>query len=139
MPVHLEIVSPEKLLLSRDVDMVVIPAAEGEMGVLEGHAPMMVILFGGVVSLYAGDQVTDSLFVDGGFAEITPEGCTVLAGEAMPVNEIERSEAEKRLRDAEEAMAQVDGNDPVEEELALERVHSARAMLEAVDGLLMGH
>jgi F-type H+-transporting ATPase subunit epsilon len=139
MPVHLEIVSPEKLLLSRDVDMVVIPAAEGEMGVLEGHAPMMVILFGGVVSLYAGDQVTDSLFVDGGFAEITPEGCTVLAGEAMPVNEIERSEAEKRLRDAEEAMAQVDGNDPVEEELALERVHSARAMLEAVDGLLTGH
>jgi F-type H+-transporting ATPase subunit epsilon len=138
MPVNLEIVSPEKLLLSRDVDMVVIPALEGDMGVLEGHAPMMVILRGGVVSLYAGDQVTDSLFVAGGFAEVTPERCTVLAAEAMPVNEIERSEAEKRLRDAEEAMAQVDGNDPVQEELALERVQSARALLEALDGLLTG-
>lgn len=139
MPVNLEIVSPEKLLLSREVDMVVIPAAEGNMGVLEGHAPMMVILRGGIVSLYAGDQVTDTLFVAGGFAEVTPERCTVLAGEAMPVNEIERSEAEKRLRDAEEAMAQVDGHDTVEEELALERVQSARALLESLDGLLTGH
>ena len=139
MPVHLEIVSPEQLLLSRDVDMVVIPAAEGDMGVLEGHSPTIVTLRGGLVSLYTGDQVTDTLFVAGGFAEVTPERCTVLAGEAMPVNEIERSEAEKRLRDAEEAMAQVDGNDPIEEELALERVHSARSMLEAIDGLLTGH
>ena len=139
MATNLEIVTPEKLLLSRPVDMVVIPASEGDMGVLEGHAPMMVTLRGGIVSLYSGDQVTDSLFVAGGFAEVTPERCTVLAGEAMPVNEIERSEAEKRLRDAEAAMAQVDGADPVEEELALERVHSARAMLEALDGLLTGH
>jgi F-type H+-transporting ATPase subunit epsilon len=139
MPVNLEIVSPERLLLSRDVDMVVIPAAEGDMGVLEGHAPMMVTLRGGVVSLYEGDRVTDTLFVAGGFAEITPERCTVLAGEAMPVNELERSDAEKRLRDAEEAASQVDGNNPVEEEMALERVHSARAMLEAIDGLLTGH
>ena len=139
MATNLEIVSPERLLLARPVDMVVIPASEGDMGVLEGHAPMMVTLRGGIVSLYSGDQVTDSLFVAGGFAEVTPERCTVLAGEAMPVNEIERSEAEKRLRDAEAAMAQVDGADPVEEELALERVHSARAMLEALDGLLTGH
>jgi F-type H+-transporting ATPase subunit epsilon len=139
MPINLEIVSPEKLLLSRDVDMVVIPASEGDMGVLEGHAPMMVMLRGGVVSLYAGDQVTDTLFVAGGFAEVTPERCTVLAGEAMPVNELERSEAEKRLQDAEAAMAQVDAANTVEEELALERVHSARAMLEALDGLLTGH
>jgi F-type H+-transporting ATPase subunit epsilon len=139
MPVNLEIVSPEKLLLSRDVDMVVIPAAEGDMGVLEGHAPMMVALRGGIMSLYEGDRITDSLFVVGGFAEVTPERCTVLAGEAMPVNEIERSDAEKRCRDAEEALSQVDDSNPVEEELALERVHSARAMLEAVDGLLTGH
>jgi len=139
MPVHLEIVSPEKLLLSRDVDMVVIPAAEGDMGVLEGHAPMVVTLRGGVVSLYEGDRVTDTLFVAGGFAEVTPEGCTVLAPEAMPINEIERTTAETRLRDAEEAISQVDGTNPVEEEMALERVQSARALMEAVDGLLTGH
>ena len=139
MPLKLEIVSPEKLLLSRDVDMVVIPAAEGDIGVLEGHSPMTVMLRGGVVSLYEGEKIVESLFVAGGFAEVTPEGCTVLAGEAMPVNEIDRDQAEKRLRDAEEAHAQVDGDNPVEEELALERVHSARAMTEALEGLLTGH
>ncbi len=139
MPLKLEIVSPEKLLLSRDVDMVVIPAAEGDMGILEGHSPVTVMLRGGVVSLYEGERVVESLFVAGGFAEVTPEGCTVLAGEAMPVNEIDRDQAEKRLRDAEEAHAQVDGDNPVEEEMALERVHSARAMTEALEGLLTGH
>jgi F-type H+-transporting ATPase subunit epsilon len=138
MPINLEIVSPEKLLLSRDVDMVVIPAFEGDMGVLEGHAPMMVMLRGGVVSLYEGERVTDSFFVDGGFAEVTGERCTVLAGEALLISELERTEAEKRIADAEAAIAQVDIADAVEEELALERVQSARAMLEAVEGLLTG-
>ena len=136
MALKLEIVSPEKLLMSRDVEMVVLPAAEGDMGVLEGHSPVTVMLRGGVVSLYEGERVTESFFVAGGFAEVTPEGCTILAGEAMPVNEIDRAEADKRLADAEEAHAQVDGDDPVEEELALERVHSARAMTEALEGLL---
>src|SRR3974390_150381 len=84
MPVSLEIVSPDRLLLSRPVDMVVIPASEGDMGVLEGHQPMIVMLRGGVVSLYEGDRVTDTLFVAGGFAEVTPERCTVLAAEVDP-------------------------------------------------------
>ena len=56
MPVNLEIVSPEKLLLSRPVDMVVIPASEGDMGVLEGHAPAIVMLRGGVIALYEGER-----------------------------------------------------------------------------------
>ncbi len=139
MALNLEIVSPEKLLLSRDVDMVVIPAAEGDMGILEGHAPMTVALRGGVVSLYEGERIVESLFVAGGFAEVTAERCTVLAGEAMAVNELDREKADQRLRDAEEAHAQVEGDDPVQEELALERVHSARAMMDAIDGLLSGH
>ena len=84
MPVSLEIVSPEQLLLSRPVDMVVIPASEGDMGVLEGHTPMIVMLRGGTIDLYEGDRVTDRLFVDSGFAEITPERCTVLANNAIP-------------------------------------------------------
>ena len=112
--------------------------AATEWRLLEGHAPMTVALRGEVISLYQGDNVVDSLFVADGFAEVTPERCTVLAGEAMPVNEIDRAEAEKRLRDAEDAQAQVDVSNPVEEELALERVHSARAMIEAIDGLLTG-
>ena len=85
MPVDLEIVSPEKLLLSRPVDMVVIPAAEGEMGVLPQHAPMIVLLQEGVIRLYEGGRVTESLQVSGGFAEVTPTRVTVLADTATPV------------------------------------------------------
>jgi len=85
MPIDLEIVSPEKLLLSRPVDMVVIPAAEGEMGVLPQHAPMIVLLQQGVIRLYEGGRVTESLQVSGGFAEVTPTRVTVLADTATPV------------------------------------------------------
>jgi F-type H+-transporting ATPase subunit epsilon len=85
MPVDLEIVSPEKLLLSRPVDMVVIPAAEGEMGVLPKHAPMIVLLQEGTIRLYEGGRVSESLQVSGGFAEVTPSRLTVLADSATPV------------------------------------------------------
>ena len=138
MPVALEIVSPERLLMSRPVDMVVIPASEGDMGVLEGHTPMIVMLRGGVISLYEGEQVTERLFVAGGFAEVTPERCTVLANETIPVAELQRAEGERRLSEAEAALAQVDAMDIAAEELALERVQSARAIVETVDGLLTG-
>ena len=138
MALNLEIVSPEKLLLSRDVDMVVIPASEGDMGILEGHAPMTVALRGGVVSLYEGETIVESLFVASGFAEVTPERCTVLAGEALKVNEIDVTQAQKRLEEAEAAHAQVLGDDPVQEELAQERVHSARTLLEWLEELLTG-
>lgn len=138
MPVNLEIVSPEKLLLSRPVDMVVIPASEGDMGVLEGHAPMIVMLRGGMIALYDGEQITDQMYVAGGFAEVTPERCTVLANEVMPVGELSREEGERRLADAEATLAQIDTTDIVAEELALERAQSARALIEAVDGLLTG-
>jgi F-type H+-transporting ATPase subunit epsilon len=138
MPVSLEIVSPEKLLLSRPVDMVVIPASEGDMGVLEGHAPMIVMLRGGVISLYEGDRVTDTLFVAGGFAEVTPERCTVLANEVSPLGELDKAEGERRLAEAEKTLAEIDASDIAAEELALERAQSARALIEAVDGLLTG-
>ena len=138
MPVALEIVSPERLLLSRSVEMVVIPAAEGDMGVLEGHTPMIVMLRGGTISLYEGDQVTDRLFVAGGFAEVTPERCTVLANEALPVAEIKREEAERRLAEAEAEFARLEAGDVEEQLLALERMHSARALADAAQDLLTG-
>src|SRR6201989_2385341 len=108
MPISLEIGSPELLLLSRPVDMVVIPASEGDMGVLEGHTPMIVMLRGGTLDLYEGDRVTDRLFVDGGFAEVTPERCTVLADHAMPLAELNRTDAEQRLAEAEAAYEAAD-------------------------------
>jgi F-type H+-transporting ATPase subunit epsilon len=138
MPVNLEIVSPERLLLSRPVDMVVIPASEGDMGVLEGHAPMIVMLRGGVIALYDGEQATDQMYVAGGFAEVTPERCTVLANEVMLVADLDRAEGERRLAEADAALAEIDASDVVAEELALQRAQSARALVEAVDGLLTG-
>ncbi len=131
MPTSLEIVSPERLLLSRDVDMVVIPAAEGEMGVLPGHAPMIVLLRGGEIRLYDGTTVTDRLFVAGGFAEVTPERCTVLANEVLPLAEVSRSAAEARLADAKAAYDAADKMDPAAIDLAMARLQSANAMLDA--------
>ena len=132
MPVALEIVSPDKLLLSRTVDMVVLPASEGDMGVLVGHAPMIVMLRGGTISLYEGNVVTDRLYVAGGFAEVTPERCTVLATEIVPVGEVSRATAEKRLADAEAAYAAADKNDVATLDITMDRIQSARAMIEAV-------
>jgi len=130
MPTALEIVSPEKLLLARPVDMVVIPAYEGELGVLPGHSLMIVLLRGGEIRLYEGAQVTDRLYVSGGFAEITPERCTVLATEAIPIAEVSKAEAERRLAAAEEAYGAADKNDIGAIDLAMDRMQSARAMLE---------
>lgn len=131
MPVALEIVSPEKLLLSRPVDMVVIPAAEGEIGVLSGHAPMIVMLRGGTIRIYENNQVSARLFVGGGFAEITPDRCTVLANEAVPVNEVSRAEAEERVRAAQSDYDAADKLNTAALDAAMDRLLSARAMLDA--------
>lgn len=134
MTVDLEIVSPERLLLSRPVDMVVIPASEGELGVLPLHAPMIVLLRGGTIRLYQGGQVTDRLFVSGGFAEITPTRVTVLADEATPVAEVSRAEGERRLAAAEAEYAAADKMDVPLLDAAMDRMQSARAMIEAATG-----
>ncbi len=131
MRVDLEIVSPEKLLLSRPVDMVVIPAAEGDMGVLPNHAPMIVLLRGGTISIYEGTTVTDRLYVSGGFAEVTPERCTVLADEAIPSRELSKDVAQQRLIAAQQAYDTTNKQDGPALDLAMERVQSARAMVEA--------
>ena len=129
---QLELVSPERLLLSRQVEMAVIPSAEGEMGVLPGHAPMVVALRGGVISVRENGAESERLFVAGGFAEVLPDRCTVLADEATPVSDVSRAEAERRLAAAEAALAEVTATDAVERrDLAMGRVQSARAMRDA--------
>ena len=129
---QLELVSPERLLLSRQVEMAVIPSAEGEMGVLPGHAPMIVALRGGVISVREIGAESERLFVAGGFAEVLPDRVTVLADEATPVADVSRAEAERRLSAAESTLAGVTSADTAERrDLAMARVQSARAMREA--------
>jgi F-type H+-transporting ATPase subunit epsilon len=130
---QLELVSPAKLLLSRPVDMAVLPAAEGEMGVLPGHAPMIVALRGGVISVSEGGRVTERLFVAGGFAEVTPERVTVLADEATPVEQLSRTAAEARVTEAEAALAEAQLAPPEKREAAMARLLSARAMVAAAE------
>ena len=90
------------LLAKIDADMVVMPGAEGDFGVLPEHAPLMSLLRPGVIAVYQGDQVDQQLFVAGGFAEVNENGCTVLAERAEPLEEIAPERARQVLKDAEE-------------------------------------
>ena len=128
---NLELVSPEKLLLSRPVEMVTIPAWEGEMGILPKHAPMIVALRGGLIKVREGGRDTESLFVAGGFAEITPTRVTILADEATPVAELSRSDAADRIAAAEAAVLEAQDLTPEKREAAMARLLAARAMLDA--------
>ena len=100
-----ELVSPERLLLSEPVDMAVIPGAEGDFGVLAGHSLLISTLRPGVIEVWQGETVVNRLFVAGGFAEVTDTRCTVLADEAVPVDEINAAEAQLAFEAAREALA----------------------------------
>ena len=126
---QLELVSPARLLLSRPVEMAILPAAEGEMGVLPGHAPMIVALRGGVISVTEGGQVTERLFVGGGFAEITQDRVTVLADDATPVASLSKAAAAGVLATAEAALADANTMAPDKREQAMLALLSARAMV----------
>ena len=130
---QLELVSPEKLLLSRQVEMVVIPAAEGEMGVLPGHAPMIVTLQGGVIRVVEGGRDAERLFVAGGFAEVTPERVTILADEATPVADLSKAEAERRIAEADAAYNAAVNDTPEKRDAAMARLLAMRAMRDSAE------
>jgi F-type H+-transporting ATPase subunit epsilon len=84
MALHFELVTPEKLVLSEDVYMVVVPGGEGDFGVLEGHAPLMSTVRNGELVVYSGPTtVSGRIQVEGGFAEVNDKGLTVLAEKAV--------------------------------------------------------
>jgi F-type H+-transporting ATPase subunit epsilon len=101
--VEFELVSPQKLVSSQSVEMVVVPGAEGDLGVLPGHSPLIAEVRPGVIDIHEGGKVGERIFVAGGFCEISEQRCTVLAEEAMPVGEISKTDAEERLKAANES------------------------------------
>jgi F-type H+-transporting ATPase subunit epsilon len=103
--VEFELVSPERLLLSEQVDMVVVPGAEGDFGVLPRHAPLISTLRPGVIRIFEGREVKNRIFVAGGFAEVTSERCTVLAEEAVPVRDIDPAALDQEIKDLAEDLA----------------------------------
>lgn len=126
-----DLVTPEEQLFSTEVEMAVVPAAEGELGVMAGHAPVIATLKPGAIRLYDhGDVVSSILFVTGGFVEITQERCTVLAEEAFPLSEVSRLDAERRLDEAKTQQTSAKGDFAVQ--LATKKVEAAEALLYAL-------
>ena len=109
--IEFELVTPERLVVSRGVDMVVVPGAEGDFGVLPGHTPMISTVRPGIVNVYEGREIVERMFVAGGFAEVTAARCTVLADRAVAVDELDRAAAEQTLKDAREDLADAKTDD----------------------------
>ena len=126
-----ELVSPAKLLLSEEVEMVVVPGGEGDFGVLPGHTPMLTTVRPGIIDIYENDKVVKSIFVVGGFAEISEERCAVLAEEAIAVDELDRDNAEARLQKATDALNAAESD--VAKQAAERELRAAEAMVAACD------
>ena len=96
-----DLVSPERLLLSEEADMVTVPGTEGYMGVMAGHAPIVSTLRAGMIDVTI-DGKDDRYFIRGGFAEVNAEKIIVLADEAIPFAEFDLQVLDQRIKDAEE-------------------------------------
>jgi F-type H+-transporting ATPase subunit epsilon len=108
--VSFRLVMPEREVLATQADMVVVPGSEGDFGVLHGHAPLISTVRPGVLEVIQNNKVDKRFIVVGGFAEVTPERCTVLADEAMPFEEVSPEQLAERERAAERGITDA-GND----------------------------
>lgn len=127
-----EVVTPGQMMMSEEAELVVVPGSGGNFGVLPGHAPMLSALRPGTVEVRRRDlSVIDTIFIEEGFAEVTPERCTILAEEAIPVREITRDDAESRLKRAHDKLMVAD---TFGVRIGAEReLRAAEAMCEALD------
>ena len=129
--INFELVSPQRLLLSEAVDMVVVPGTEGDFGVMAEHAPLISTVRPGTITVYQGNEVSERIFVAGGFAEVTAERCTVLAEEAEPLGDIDRAAVESQLRDLRDDLGAAATD---EERQAVEsRIAVAEAKIDALE------
>lgn len=108
--IKFELVSPERILMSEDVEHVVLPGSEGELGVLPGHSPAVVTLKPGMITVISGGG-NRKLFVKGGFAEVNPETLTVLAEHALDPAATDKTGIEKELAAAEQELADAANDD----------------------------
>ena len=97
-----DLVSPERLLISEEVTMVVVPGSEGDFGVMVGHTPVITTLRPGVVEVHPSSGDQQRIYVRGGFAETTGDNLTILAEEAINLADLDRAKLEQRLANARE-------------------------------------
>lgn len=130
---HFELVTPERLVRSAEVYMVVVPGTEGDFGVLEGHAPFMTTIRPGAIAVYASDGASpERIFIDGGFAEVGGAGLTILAEGATPLADIEPAQLQRDLAEANEALRYA--KTEVETDIAQRRLDRIEALQAAVAG-----
>lgn len=126
-----ELVSPERLLMAEDVEMVIVPGAEGNFGVLARHAPMISTVRPGVIEIFETRSAeAKRIFIAGGFAEVTPDRCTVLAEEAVPVSDLDRAAVDQTIKDLREDLE--DAKETYERTLIEGKLAVAQAKLEAI-------
>lgn len=126
---HFELVSPERLLFTGEVDAVVAPGVEGFFTVLADHAPVMTVLKPGVVEIDAGDK-KEALFVRGGFADVGQSGFTILAEYAIPVAELDAAKIDADIKNADEDVA--DAKTDEARRLAAEKLGQLRELKAAL-------
>ncbi len=97
-----ELVSPERILVSEEAKMVVVPGEAGDFGVLAQHAPLLSSLRPGVVSLTAANGDVRRIFVSGGFTDVSPTSCSVLAEEAIAVEDLDKAKLQESLKSLED-------------------------------------
>lgn len=100
--ISFDLVSPERLLLSEDAEMVTLPGTEGDLGVLAGHEPLITTLRPGIIDVKGGGNREERFFVLGGFADINPGKLTVLAEEAFPLASISAADVDQRIANVRE-------------------------------------
>jgi F-type H+-transporting ATPase subunit epsilon len=127
---HFDLVSPEQLVFSGEVEHVVVPGTEGEFGVLAGHAPLVAMLKPGILKILGANE--QRILVVGGFAEVGPEGLTVLADRAVPVDEVDPAVLAGEIKDTEEDVADA------KDDATRDRLRLKLDQLRAVQGVL-GH
>jgi F-type H+-transporting ATPase subunit epsilon len=126
-----ELVSPERILASEDATMVVVPGTDGDFGVLADHTPLVSSIRPGVVSIYEPSGSVKKIFVTGGFADVSGKICSVLAEQAVNVNEINRAEVEQGLKELQDGLNSV-GDDEVKKANLLRGIGIAEAKLAAL-------
>jgi F-type H+-transporting ATPase subunit epsilon len=124
-----DLVAPEQRLFSGKVEMVVVPGTEGDFGVLPDHAPFMSTIRPGAISVHDENSVTRT-FIYGGFAEVTPDGLTILAEEAIALADVDAVQIEKQLGEAREDLK--DSSEEAEQADAQERIDKYEALLAAL-------
>lgn len=100
-----ELVSPERLLISEEVEQVVIPGAEGDFAVLPGHAPILSSIRPGIMKISGGDAGEKQYFIRGGFAEANAEGLTILAQEVRLIGDFNAEEISHDISETEKSLA----------------------------------